>query len=441
MSRRRLLRIDRAIASLLATGTWTAGIRSRVTPYKYGEQRARRLGHLNNIRAPWQSSSVVAKQRTGPRRGRRLSAVSLFSGCGGLDLGAEATGRARVVWANDNDPWACATYRRNIGRHVIEADIADLDVPEIPCDLLLAGPPCQDFSTLWNHDGARTARGNLFRQVARFLAALAPAGFVLENVPGLLSANHGAAWTIVRHALRAPSRFLYDRPGVRYDITAQLVDTADLGVPQHRERLIVLGVRRDLRTRPPVIPTPAAESHVTVADTLDADPIPESAPNHERGLDSPEVVKRLNLIGPGENYEVIPPDHPLAVKGLISHVYRRLDPNAPAYTIIANGGGGTHGYHHVEPRRLSNRERARLQSFPDDFVFEAGDNPGRSAYPRVRRQVGNAVPPLAGQVIVEALIQRLWAMGVTGRPAKELSAARRLTEAFVREGTKEPVAA
>jgi DNA (cytosine-5)-methyltransferase 1 len=210
----------------------------------------------------------------------------------------------------------------------------------VPCDLLLAGPPCQDFSTLWNHDGARTARGNLFREVARFLAALQPAGFVLENVPGLLSANRGAAWTIVRHALRAPTAFLYGSAGVRYDVAAQVVDMADLGVPQHRERLLVLGVRRDLGVRPPLIPTPTAERPRTVGEALDADPIAEDTPNHERGLDSPEVVERLKLIPPGKNYEVIPDDHPLAVKGLISHVYRRLDPSAPSYTI-ANGGGGT----------------------------------------------------------------------------------------------------
>jgi DNA (cytosine-5)-methyltransferase 1 len=333
----------------------------------------------------------------------------------------------RVVWANDNDPWACETYRQNLGPHMVEADIRDLPVPEVACDILLAGPPCQDFSQLWNHDGARTARGNLFKEVARFLAALEPAGFVMENVPGLLSANRGAAWTIVRHALRAPASFLYQRPGVRYDLSAQVVDMADLGVPQHRERLMIIGVRRDLGQRPPLIPTPTADRHVTIREALEEPPISEDAPNHERGLDSPEVVERLKLIPPGKNYEVIPPGHPLAVKGLISHVYRRLDPDQPSYTIIANGGGGTHGYHHVEPRRLSNRERARLQTFPDDFVFAdgGGGRGGRSAYPRVRRQVGNAVPPRAAEVVLEALVRSLQLAGVPGRPARELAAARR----------------
>ena len=361
-------------------------------------------------------------------RGRRFAAVSLFSGAGGLDFGAEATGRVRAVWANDLDGYACETYRRNIGAHIVQGDACGLEVPRVPCDIMLAGPPCQDFSQLWNHDGARTARGNLFREVARFLAELEPAGFVLENVPGLLSANRGAAWTIVRHALRAPAAFLYERPGPRYDLTAQIVDVADLGVPQHRERLFVIGVRRDLGVRPPLIPTPAADRHIAARVALECPPIPEDAPNHERGLDSPDVVARLEMIPPGGNYECVPEGHPLAVKGLISHVYRRLDPDQPSYTMIANGGGGTHGYHYAEPRRLSNRERARLQTFPDGFVFAdgGGGRGGRSAYPRVRKQVGNAVPPRAAEVVVGELVRALDLAGVKGRTARQLADARRV---------------
>lgn len=367
-----------------------------------------------------------------PKAVQKYAAVSLFSGCGGMDLGAEQTGRAGVVWAVDSEHWAVETYRRNLGSHIVEADITEVDVPDVPCDILLAGPPCQDYSTLWNHDGLKTARGNLFRQVARFLDELRPAAFVLENVPGLLSANRGTAWTLVRHALRAPSSFTSERgqgPGVRYDISAQVVDMADLGVPQHRERLIVVGVRRDLGVRPPVIPTPFAGQPLTVGEVLDRNPLDDNAPNHERGLDSHNVIERLKMIPPGGNYEVIPDGHPLAVKGLISHVYRRLDPDRPAYTMIAGGGGGTHGYHHVEPRRLSNREKARLQGFPDDFIFEHGCGTGvrnsRSAYPRVRRQVGNAVPPPAANLIVAALADTLQAAGVRPRTGRELAAARR----------------
>lgn len=364
---------------------------------------------------------------------KRYAAVSLFSGCGGMDLGAEKSDRAKVVWAIDNEHWAVETYKRNLGQHIVEGDITATPVPDVPCDILLAGPPCQDYSTLWNHDGLMTARGNLFRQVARYLDALRPAAFVLENVPGLLSANRGAAWTLVRHALKSPSSFTgrpvrkNSRAGVHYDVSAQVIDMAELGVAQHRERLIVIGVRRDLGVRPPIVPTPFAGAPLTVHDVLDTTPLPDDAPNHERGQDSPEVVERLKLIPPGSNYEAVPDGHPLAVKGLISHVYRRLDPDKPSYTIIAGGGGGTHGYHHVEPRRLSNREKARLQGFPDDFVFEYGNGPRdeRSAYPRVRRQIGNAVPPPAAAVIVGALTEALLQAGVRPRTGRELLVARR----------------
>jgi DNA (cytosine-5)-methyltransferase 1 len=365
---------------------------------------------------------------------QRYAAVSLFAGCGGMDLGAEMSEAAKIIWAIDSDPWAVQTYRKNIGNHIVEADVTAASVPELPCDILLAGPPCQDYSTLWNHDGLKTARGNLFREVARYLDALRPAGFVLENVPGLLSANQGAAWTLVRHALRSPSSFApADRRAfttpVRYDLSAQVVDLADLGVPQHRDRLIVVGVRRDLGVRPPSIPRPFAGRPVTVREALDVAPIRAGTANHELGLDSKVVVERLKLIPPGGNFEDVPPGHPLAVKGLISHVYRRLDPNKPAYTVIAGGGGGTHGYHHIEPRRLTNREKARLQSFPDNFVFDFGSSAKdlKSAYTRVRRQVGNAVPPTAAAVIVETLAATLASAGVRARTDRELATLQSVT--------------
>lgn len=399
---------------------------STSTEHDVPTRTAKALLGTRTTRGP-RAEGTRRPQRTA-HRGRppsSFSAVSLFSGCGGLDLGAEQTGRVKTVWAADNDPASVRTYRHNLGNHVWQADITRVEFPDIAADILLAGPPCQDFSSLWNHDGAKTSRGNLFREIARFLDQRHPKAFVVENVAGLMSANRGEAWLLVRHALRSPSRFLYNAPGPRYEISAELVDFADLGVPQHRPRLVVMGIRSDLGIRPPAIPRPLAAQHVTVASALDADPISENAANHETGLDSESVVERLKLIGPGENYRVIPPGHPLAVKGLISHVYRRLHPDRPAYTVIASGGGGTHGYHHREPRRLSNRERARLQTFPDSFVFLGSK--GRSDYREVRRQIGNAVPPQAGRVIVSALVDALSRTGVRGTPVRDIQRSRRLT--------------
>jgi DNA (cytosine-5)-methyltransferase 1 len=188
-----------------------------------------------------------------------------------------------------------------------------------------------------------------------------------------------------------------------------MVNFADLGVPQMRERLIVVGFRSDLGIGPIAIPRPFAEAHRTVREALDDVPLPAlGTANHDLHDDQPDVRARLALIQPGSNYESIPDGHPLAVKGLISHVYRRLHPDEPAYTIVADGGGGTMGYHHKEPRSLTNRERARLQTFPDDFLFEGSIR-------EVRRQVGNAVPPVGAQVILDAVTHALRDAGVRPR--------------------------
>jgi DNA (cytosine-5)-methyltransferase 1 len=105
----------------------------------------------------------------------------------------------------------------------------------------------------------------------------------------------------------------------------------------------------------------------------------------------------LELIPEGGNFTNIPPDHEPYVKGMISHVYRRINRNEPAKTIIAAGGGGTWGYHFPEPRPLTNRERARLQSFPDDFEFKGNIT-------EVRRQIGNAVPPEGVRLLARRLL-------------------------------------
>ncbi len=334
----------------------------------------------------------------------------------------------RVVWAIDNDPWAAKTYAQNLGSHISCADVRAISIPEIPCDIVLAGPPCQDFSSLWNHDGAKTERGNLFREVARFLDALNPAAFIMENVLGLLSANEGQAWTEVRRALKAPSRYLQTEKDVRYRLRVDRVDMADLGVPQRRQRIIIQGIRADLDTSPTPIPLPFASKPVTSREALEVPAMPEvGSANHFFSLESQNVTDRLELIRPGENYTVIPPDHPLAVRGLISHVYKRLDPNQPAYTVIASGGGGTHGYHYREPRRLTNREQARLQSFPDNFIFAGPDKRIDVFYSCVRRQIGNAVPPVGAQVIVANLAARLSDIGVVKKPFKAINDLRNAT--------------
>ena len=119
--------------------------------------------------------------------------------------------------------------------------------------------------------------------------------------------------------------------------------------------------------------------------------------NNEQIKIAEKTKQMLELIPEGGNFADIPKDSPLYVKGMISHVYRRIKLDEPSKTIIAAGGGGTWGYHYPEPRPLTNRERARLQSFPDDFVFEG-------SITEVRRQIGNAVPPQGVRAIAKRLL-------------------------------------
>ena len=142
-------------------------------------------------------------------------------------------------------------------------------------------------------------------------------------------------------------------------------------------------------------------------------PIPEDAPNNDLTKQSPTVVERLGYIKPGQNaFTADLPEHlKLNISGAkISQIYKRLDPEKPAYTVTGSGGGGTHIYHWAEPRALTNRERARLQTFPDDFVFEGSKE-------SVRKQIGMAVPCMGAKIIFEAILKTFAGIPYESMPA------------------------
>ena len=323
-----------------------------------------------------------------------IRVLSLFSGCGGLDLGFHLEGYT-TIWANDFNHWACETFRRNFGDVIVEGDVEQIDpykkkkVPD--CDIILGGFPCQDFSLLWKQPGLNGERGNLYKSFLRFIDAKKPKAFIAENVKGLLTANKGKA---IRQIIRD---FENIAPG--YVVKPKLYNFADFGVPQFRERVLFVGVRVDTGfnfehphpTHGPLAGTPYFTSGEAIRGALD---VPY---NNERINIAPKTKALLELIPEGGNFTDVPPDNPLYVKGMISHVYRRLKLDEPSKTIIAAGGGGTWGYHYPEPRPLTNRERARLQSFPDDFIFEG-------SIAEVRRQIGNAVPPQGVRAVAKALL-------------------------------------
>ena len=319
--------------------------------------------------------------------------ISLFSGCGGLDLGFHQAGY-QTLWANDINAWATKTFTHNFGNVMHEGDIEEIDpyhdntIPE--CDLILGGFPCQDFSMIWKRPGLNGERGNLYKSFMRFIDAKKPKAFVAENVKGLLSANKNKAIeTIIKD-------FENIAPG--YLVKIQLYNFAEYGVPQFRERVLIVGIRKDTGfdfCHPEPTHGTDKNPYVTVGEALkDVEKIRD---NNEIMNSKPKTIEMLKLIPEGGNFTDIPRDHPLYVKGMISHVYRRINRNEPSKTIIAAGGGGTWGYHYPEPRPLTNRERARLQSFPDDFYFIG-------SIAEVRRQIGNAVPPAGVHALAKALM-------------------------------------
>ncbi len=332
----------------------------------------------------------------------------LFCGPGGLALGAmratyeNGACRYRVnpEWGNDFDRDACATYVRNICPErpgsVICQDVRELDLEALaPIDGFAYGFPCNDFSIVGEKKGINGEYGPLYTYGVKVLDIFKPEFFVAENVGGLQSANEGEAFKqIIKDLMRA---------GNGYVLTVHIYNASDYGVPQSRRRIIIVGLDRRLGKRFLVPEPTTAERPVTAREALECPPIPKGARNNEKTKQSEKVVERLRHIKPGENVwnASLPEDLELRVKGArLSQIYRRLDPDKPAYTVTGSGGGGTHMYHWSEPRALTNRERARLQSFPDDFAFEGSKE-------SVRKQIGMAVPPLLSQAIFTALLKTL----------------------------------
>jgi len=324
----------------------------------------------------------------------------LFCGAGGLALGAV---KARIddpnykivhAWATDYDLPTCKTYTRNIcpdePESVICEDVHMLDIAELgDIDALAFGFPCNDFSVVGEQLGFKGKFGPLYLYGIRALEIYKPLWFLAENVGGLQSANGG----------RAFDRILNDMKEAGYKIYPNLYKFEEYGIPQARHRVIIIGIREDLPYEFKV-PAPTGET-VTCREAIENPPIPEDAPNNERTKQSPQVVERLSYIKPGENAFTadIPEELQLNVKkAKISQIYKRLDPDKPAYTVTGSGGGGTHIYHWSEPRALTNRERARLQTFPDDFVFEGSKE-------EVRKQIGMAVPVKGAKMIFEAVLK------------------------------------
>ena len=327
----------------------------------------------------------------------------LFCGPGGIAWGATHADIGnpdfRIVhqWANDYDSSTCDTYRRNIcpdkPNTVYHADIRTFDMSRLaPIDALAFGFPCNDYSVVGEQKGMNGVYGPLYSYGVKALKLFSPQWFLAENVGGLRNANGGKAFTKILAELRDAG----------YTITPHLYKFEEYGIPQARHRIIIVGIKNDIDITYHVpSPAPYAGIDNRCSTAINIPPIPENAPNNEPTKQSATVIKRLSYIKPGQNAFTadLPDELKLNIKGArISQIYKRLDPEKPSYTVTGSGGGGTHIYHWAEPRALTNRERARLQTFPDDFVFEGSKE-------SVRRQIGMAVPCRGAKIIFEAILK------------------------------------
>lgn len=332
----------------------------------------------------------------------------LFCGPGGLGLAAklaEINSESEIykiehVWATDYDKDSCNTYKKNVcpqdSKSVICKDIRKLDfsllkgISEI--DALAFGFPCNDFSVVGEQKGINGIYGPLYSFGVKALREFSPKWFLAENVSGLRNANDGKSLNLILNDLFESG----------YNIYPHLYKFDKYGVPQSRQRIIIIGIRKDINVEYKVpSPTPFRNIDVSARNAIENPPIAIDAFNHELTKQSEQVINRLKHIKPGENaFTANLPEHlKLNILGAkISQIYKRLDPDKPAYTITGSGGGGTHVYHWEENRALTNRERARLQTFPDNFEFCGSKE-------SVRKQIGMAVPPKGVLVIFEALLK------------------------------------
>ena len=329
--------------------------------------------------------------------------VSLFSGCGGLDLGFEQAGFHRI-WANDFDTDAQAVFRLNLGE-IDGRDIRDVPADEIPeCDIVLAGFPCQPFSNAGNRKGVHDSRGMLYKECLRIIEAKRPKVFLFENVKGLLSSKY------------VDGRFLVDVIAgdlgeMGYQVTYELLNASDYGVPQNRQRLIMVGVLKNLGVTF-TFPEKEARENLTLRNVLT---IPAEVPNQVDWPLSPQALNMIAHIPQGGSWKDIPYEKLAPRFQKIRdnmqryhspNFYRRFSLDEINGTITASAQPENCGIiHPIHNRRYTIREIARIQTFPDTFIFIDDSLKNITAMYKV---IGNAVPPKLANSIAMAIKEQIF---------------------------------
>lgn len=308
------------------------------------------------------------------REQNKYKVISLFSGAGGLDLGFHQAG-FEIVWANDFDKFACQTYRENFSNHIVHDDINNIDFENLPkADIVIGGFPCQPFSTMGAELGFEDTRGTMFFTVANLIKTLTDKGrkpkvLVLENVRGLLTHDNGKTFKVIKHVLE------HD---LGYRVFYKVLNSADYGIPQTRNRIFIV-----------CFDNPSIEFEfpketkltITLQDLLEQNV-------DEKYFLSEKLVKTILSNGTGNYYAKSEIDLKIA-RPLCSTMHKMHRASQDNY-VTDNG----------RIRRLTPREAARLQGFPEDFVIPVSDT---QAY----RQFGNAVTVNVARNVAISILEAL----------------------------------
>ena len=339
----------------------------------------------------------------------------LFCGAGGFAEGAKQAG-FKHVWAVDHHNESCITFGKNQGFEAFNQEIGEFVKKDSlkkleKIDGLLFGFPCNDFSLVGKNKKLKGYYGGLYKKACDALDYLKPNFFVAENVTSI-----GKTFKTAKEHQREEQKNhlastnyknfkqimgdLANCTKYGYRVYADNYKFEEYGIPQTRHRMILVGFRDDFFNKNKINFERIEKSNepaVTCKKALEK--IPKWAKNQEETRHDKRVIRRLRKTAEGKNVWDLGDDKdglPGVKKARMSQIYKRLDSTKPAYTVTGSGGGGTHVYHFKEDRALTNRERARLQTFADSYEFHGGKE-------SVRRQIGMAVPVLAAKQIMLAV--------------------------------------
>lgn len=333
----------------------------------------------------------------GMKKNERYTIIDLFSGVGGLSLGFIEHG-FELVFANDNNKEAGETFKFNHpNSNFICEDIQKINEKDLiplignkEIDVLVGGVPCQSFSmvgyrTTGKDKNLNDPRHFLFKEFIRITNIVRPKIVIIENVKAILSSHDGFIKDSIVKELNE----------IGYKVDYKVLNAADFGVPQLRERAIFIGNRINVDNEFPK-PTHTPKNYVTIAEAFKD--LPNE--NHEPRQLKDKVLERVKLLKPGQNWRDLPIE--LQTGSKHSGAYGRLEPNKPSRTLTTRFDTPPGGYvtHPIEDRAITVREGARIQSFPDEFIFKGSKI---SQY----RQVGNAVAVGVSRALAKSIINML----------------------------------